>query len=92
MKAFQLPPKTLERVPGGEDGHERNWLQAVQEGKQASSNFDDAGPFAEMVLLGNLAVRFPYRRLLWDGEAMKVTNDSDAQAFVMRPYREGWAL
>jgi len=67
-------------------------LQAIKEGKQAISNFDYAGPFAEMVLLGNLAVRFPERRLLWDGPSMKVTNDNDAQAFVMRKYRDGWSL
>lgn len=92
MKAFQRPDKTIERVPGGEGGHEQNWLNAIKAGKQAISGFDYAGPFAEMVLLGNLAVRFPERRLLWDGEAMKVTNDSDAQAFVMRKYRDGWTL
>jgi predicted dehydrogenase len=92
MQAFQRPPKTLERIPGGENGHEKNWLQAIKDGKPAISNFDYAGPFAEMVLLGNLAVRFPERRLLWDGPNMKVTNDADAQAFVKRPYREGWAL
>ncbi|NLF98652.1 MAG: gfo/Idh/MocA family oxidoreductase, partial [Lentisphaerae bacterium] len=71
---------------------EKNWLQAIREGKQAISNFDYAGPFAEMVLLGNLAVRFPYRRLLWNGEKMIVTNDKDAQAYVMRKYRDGWSL
>ena len=92
MKTFHLPPKTIERVPGGENGHEKNWLQAIKDGKPAISNFDYAGPFAEMVLLGNLAVRFPERRLLCDGEAMKVTNDTDAQAFVSRKYREGWTL
>jgi len=92
MKAFSLPPKTIERIPGGEGGHERNWLEAITANKPAISTFDYSGPFAEMVLLGNLAVRFPERRLLWDGEAMKVTNDSDAQAFVTRPYRAGWAL
>jgi predicted dehydrogenase len=92
MKEFQRPPKTLERVPGGEAGHEKNWLDAIREGRRASSDFDNSGPFAELVLLGNLAVRFPDRRLLWDGEAMKVTNDNDAQAFVTRTYREGWTL
>jgi predicted dehydrogenase len=92
MRAFKQPPKTIERVPGGEAGHEKNWLEAIKANKPAISNFDYAGPFAELVLLGNLAVRFPERRLLWDGEAMKVTNDSDAQAFVTRKYREGWTL
>jgi len=45
-----------------------------------------------MVLMGNLAVRFPYRRLLWDGAKMEVTNDKDANGYVRRHYREGWTL
>ena len=42
--------------------------------------------------MGNLAVRYPDRRLLWDGENMKVTNDADADKYVRRNYREGWTL
>jgi len=45
-----------------------------------------------MVLMGNLAVRFPNRQLLWDGDKMKVTNDAAANAQVQRAYREGWTL
>jgi len=32
------------------------------------------------------------RKLLWDGESMNVTNYDEANAFVARPYREGWKL
>jgi hypothetical protein len=45
-----------------------------------------------MVLMGNLAVRFPDRQLVWNGAAMEVTNDKDANAYVRRQYREGWHL
>lgn len=92
MKAFKRPAKTIPRIPGGEAGHEKNWLESIKANKPAISNFDYAGPFAEIVLLGNLAVRFPYRRLLWEGESMKVTNDNDAQGFVTRKYHNGWTL
>ena len=92
MKDFRPPAKTLDRVPHGEDGHEQDWIRACKGGKPASSNFDYSGPLSEMVLMGNLAVRFPNRMLLWDGEAMKVTNDADADAYVRRQYREGWTL
>ena len=92
MQAFTPPPKTLERIPKGEDGHEQDWIRACKGGKPASSNFDTSGPLSEMVLMGNLAVRFPNRLLLWDGAAMKVTNDADADAYVRRQYREGWTL
>ena len=42
--------------------------------------------------MGNLAVRYPYTRLNWDGENMKVTNHEEANAYVRRAYREGWSL
>jgi hypothetical protein len=51
-----------------------------------------SGPLAETVLMGNLAVRYPNRRLLWDGEKMEVTNDRDANGYARRRYRDGWAL
>ena len=92
MLDFRPPEKSLERIPKGEDGHEQDWIRACKGGKAASSNFDYSGPLSEMVLMGNLAVRFPGRLLLWDGEAMKVTNDAEADAYVRRQYREGWTL
>ena len=41
------------------DGHEKDWVRACKGGKPASSNFDYSGPLSEMVLMGNLAVRYP---------------------------------
>ena len=92
MKKYKRPPKTLERIPEGPDGHEQDWIRACKGGKPASSNFDYSGPLSETVLMGNLAVRYPGRELLWNGEAMEVTNDKDANAYVRREYREGWHL
>jgi hypothetical protein len=45
-----------------------------------------------MVLMGNLASRYPDRKLLWDGEKMQVTNDKEANAYVRREYRKGFEL
>jgi len=42
--------------------------------------------------MGNLAVRFPGRKLEWDGKKMEVTNDAAANAYVKRDYRKGWKL
>jgi len=68
MTAFTpRPPRTLPRVPEGRNGHEKNWLDAIRTHGQATSNFDYAGPFTEVVLLGNVALRFPGQRLMWDG-------------------------
>jgi len=92
MKDYQQPAKTLARIPGGQDGHEQDWVRACKDGKPASSNFDYSGPLSEMVLMGNLAVRYPDRQLLWDGEKMAVTNDAAANAYVRPQYRQGWSL
>jgi len=93
MTAFTpRPPKTLPRVPDGRNGHEKNWLDAIRQKGQAVSNFDYAGPFTESVLLGNLALRFPGKKLMWDGPNMKVTNVEEANQFVQHHYREGWTL
>jgi predicted dehydrogenase len=92
MSSFTRPAKTLPRVPGGRDGHEKNWLDAIRTHGQAVSNFDYAGPFSEAVLLGNVSLRFPGQRLMWDGTAMKVTNVSEANQYVQHNYRSGWTL
>jgi predicted dehydrogenase len=76
-------------------------------GTYTSSSFAEAGPLTETVLMGNLAVRsfnyseenakgeksFPGRKkLLWDGEKMKITNFEPANQFVKRKYRGDWKL
>ena len=80
-------PKTIPRSIG----HHEEWLEAIQGGPDAYSNFDHAGPLTEMVLLGNLAVRTG-RHIEWDVAKMKVTNDREAQKYVRREYRKGWEL
>ena len=92
MEALPQKPQIIELIPGGMDGHEKDWIRACKGGRPASSNFDYAGPLSEMVLMGNLAVRFPNQQLLWEGESMQVQNHKDANAFVRRKYREGWSL
>jgi len=92
MKKYKQPRKKLERVPDGADGHEQNWIRACKTGTRATSDFEQSGPLTETVVMGNLAVRFPDRRLDWDGEAMRVTNDEAANEWVRSQYREGWSL
>jgi hypothetical protein len=76
------------------------------EHRNLTSSFDYSGPLTETVLMGNLAIRsyqtakmmgeekhFEGRkRLLWDGNNMRVTNYDAANEFVSRDYREGWKL
>ena len=79
-------------------GHYLEWIQACKGGKAAGSNFDWAGPLAEAVLLGNVALRTQLReeltlyKLQWDAAALKFVNLEDANKFVRREYRAGWTL
>ncbi|PCJ92670.1 MAG: oxidoreductase [Flavobacteriaceae bacterium] len=72
-----------------------------------TSSFDYAGPMTETVLMGNLAIRsymlrkengdgnmdfYARKKLLWDGENMRITNQEEANQFVTRTYREGWKM
>ena len=92
MTAFTRPPKTLPRVPGGRSGHEKNWLDAIRTHGQAVSNFDYSGPFAEVVLLGNVSLHYPGTRLMWDAPNMKITNMPEADQYIRHNYRQGWTL
>jgi hypothetical protein len=88
MKNFKQPPKTLKRT----DGTYSEWVNACRGGDPATSNFDVSGPLTEIVLLGNVAMRYSGTRLYYDGENMKITNVSDADSYIKRNYQGGWAL
>ena len=89
MEAYKRPPKTIPRITRS---HEQNWIDACKGGEAASSNFAYAGPLTEMILLGNIALRYPGERLGWDGKNMKVTNLDEANQYVRSQYRPGWSL
>ncbi len=60
--------------------HEMDWVRACKEAPEnrvmTASDFSEAGPFNEMVVMGVLAVRLQSlnRELEWDGENMRFTN------------------
>ena len=85
------PPQTLKRI---KTSHEGNWIEACKTSGQATSHFDYAGPLTEMVVMGNLAIRPENvgKKLEWDGENMRVTNDEKANEYVNMHYRKGWSL
>jgi predicted dehydrogenase len=93
-KEYGKPPEVLPRSPG----HFEEWIEACKGSKPAGSNFDHAGLLAEVVLLGNVALRVELRenltrtKLLWDGPNMKITNLPEANQFLQREYRKDWTL
>jgi predicted dehydrogenase len=84
MQAFKRPPKTIPRVP--QSNPHLEWITACHGGPKPGSNFDYSGPFAETVLLGNLAIRVG-KKVLWDGKNMRA-DSPEAQKLVRKAYRE----
>ena len=91
MKRYQLPPKTLPRKNLQGNLVTAEWIAACKGGETASCNFDVAALLTEVTLLGNIAIRTG-KKLYWDGEKMKFTNDEDANKYVREAYRSGWSL
>lgn len=107
MKETTMPKQTIARVP---EGHYLQWVNACIAGYgkgKTSSPFEYAGPFAESILIGNLAIRswnleskkangkaafLGRKKLLWNAKEMRITNFEEANQFVKREYRAGWSL
>ncbi|MDR1783131.1 MAG: Gfo/Idh/MocA family oxidoreductase [Dysgonamonadaceae bacterium] len=73
-------PKTQREVTLS---HEMDWVRACKESPESrvktASDFSEAGPFNEMVVMGVLGVRLQglNKELTWDGANMKFTNISE---------------
>jgi hypothetical protein len=67
------------------------WTGAIRKGAKSRGSFEEVAPLAEAVTLGNIALRVPYKRLMWDAHRMEFTNSPDATKLVRREqYRAGW--
>jgi predicted dehydrogenase len=84
---FQRPEPT---IPAS-IGHHAEWIRACKTGEPTTCNFDYSGTLAEAVLLGNVAYRVG-RKLQWDAEQLKCVACPEADAYLRKPYREGWKL
>ncbi|MDR1667584.1 MAG: Gfo/Idh/MocA family oxidoreductase [Bacteroidales bacterium] len=77
-----VAPKTQREVTLS---HEMDWVRACKENAEnrvkPASDFSEAGPFNEMVVMGVLAVRLQglHKELEWDGPNMRFTNISDTE-------------
>ena len=85
--SFGKPPRKLPRIPG--EHHEMNWVDAAKSKTETSCPFEYASRLTENMLLGLVALRAG-RKILYDGENMRVTNIASANDFLRRDYRTGW--
>ena len=80
-----------------ETSHEQDWIRACKESADnrvpTASDFSEAGPFNEMVVMGVLAVRLQSlnKQLDWDGENMKFTNLTDDET-IRTVVKDGFAI
>jgi hypothetical protein len=86
--------------PTGGDVFQREWLDAckgksnnVVHGTSSKTHcdFDYSGSMMEQMLLGLVAHRVG-KKLEYDPVAGRVTNSSEANDYLKRPYRSGWTL
>ena len=84
---YEPPPQTIPNSIG----HHEEWIRACKGGPEALCNFGYAGPLTETVLLGTVAFRVG-EKLHWDPVNLKATNAPEADRFIRREPRDGWAL
>ncbi|MDI6697507.1 MAG: Gfo/Idh/MocA family oxidoreductase [Candidatus Saccharicenans sp.] len=90
MRDYKRPEKTIPRSPGI---HEE-WIAAIKEGKKSTTDFSYSGPLTEMMLLGNIALRFKDDNVVleWDSQNFQFTNLPEANQYLHKEYRSGWEL
>ena len=67
--------------------------KAVYNYRITAPSFEQVAALAEAVTLAGIALRVPYKRLLWDATKVEFTNSTEATALVRRAqYRQGWQL
>jgi predicted dehydrogenase len=87
FKDFKAPEPTIPKSIG----HHKEFFEACKTGGPTTCNFDYAGALTEAVLLGNVSYRIG-KKLQWDAASLKATNCPEADQYLRREYRQGWAL
>lgn len=67
------------------------WIEACKGDLKTSCDFDYAGRMIETLMLGLVAHRAG-KKLAYDSASGRVTNDSSANDYLSKTYREGWEL
>jgi predicted dehydrogenase len=83
-------PKSMPRIPWS---HELNWTKAIRGEAAASSPIEYAALLTETMLLGVVALRAGQgKKILYDAERGQISNFLDANQYLTRDYRAGWAI
>jgi predicted dehydrogenase len=91
MKDYPRPAKTIPRSRGIME----EFVAAIKAGQKSTTDIPDySGALTEVMLLGNVALRFKDSKLAlrWDPVKMEFPNLPEANPFVHKDYRMGWSL
>ena len=91
MQDYKRPDKTIPRSPSIME----EWIAAIKAGKKSTTDIPEySDPLTEVMLLGNVALRFKDSKvaLQWDPVKMEFPNLPEANPFVHKDYRMGWSL
>ena len=85
---------TLPEIAVPERDHYAEFIDVVLDGGRArcSTDFSYSGPLTESVLIGNVAARFPGETLEFDAKALSFSRHRDANEYLTRTFRRGWAM
>ncbi len=72
-------------------GRHSGWLEEILGGERSPGSFLNAASITDAVNLGTVALRAG-KKVLFDSEAVKITNDAGANKYLVREYRKGWEL
>lgn len=84
---FKPPEPFLPSSPG----HHAEWLTACRSGSRTGSPFSYAGPFTEIILLGNVAYRAGVS-IEYDPVSGRILNHPEANQWLSKEYRAGWDI
>jgi hypothetical protein len=73
------------------ENFQKEWIDGCKGNLKTSCDFDYSGTALEQMLLGLVAYRAG-KKLEYDGAKGLITNAPEANAFLRRDYRKGWAL
>ncbi len=84
---YKLPPQMLPRGVN----HQQDWIRACKGGAPGVSAFSIASKYIEWLALGTVALDVP-GKLLWNGKAMRFSNNEEANRRLTPFVRKGWEM
>ena len=84
-------PRPKEKQIPRMGGFQQQWINACKGDLKTSCDFDYSGTAIEQMLLGLVAYRVG-KKIEYDGNTGRVTNNAAANELLSRKYRKGWTL